>query len=101
MLTFLRPLARTMPGLPLSIRHASTLPRLPIFEAIARHDPHSTAVVHAGRFTYGQLLPDVARARDALVAERPLTGERIAFLVESSYDYVGTCPPLLDAMLTW
>lgn len=73
----------------------STLPRLPIFEAVARHDPEAVAVVHSvsGRsFTYGQLLADVSRARDRLREARngaDLDGERIAFLVENSYDYVG------------
>ncbi|ATY63184.1 2-succinylbenzoate-ligase [Cordyceps militaris] len=73
---------------------ASTLPRLPIFEAVAAHDPTSTAVVHAlsgRRFTYGELLGDVARARERLreaVDGKPLTGERVAFLIENSYDYV-------------
>ena len=73
---------------------ASTLPRLPIFEAIAKHDPKSTAVVHSisGRkFTYGELLKDVADAKDNLVKENggSIEGERIAFLVENCYDYVG------------
>ena len=74
---------------------ASSLPRLPIFEAIAGHDPCSTAVVHAAsgrRFAYGQLLGDVSRARDRLRSARgdaDLDGERIAFLVENSYDYIG------------
>lgn len=74
---------------------ASTLPRLPVFQAIASHDPQSTAVVHSlsGRqFTYGQLLHDVARAKDQLRQHangKELGGERIAFLVENSYDYVG------------
>ena len=73
---------------------ASTLPRLPIFEAIAKHDPKSTAVVHSvsGRqFTYGELLKDVADAKDNLVKEHggSIKGERIAFLVENCYDYVG------------
>lgn len=73
----------------------STLPRLPIFEAVAKHDPSSTAVVHSisGRkFTYGDLLGDVCRARDLLVKAaggRDLNGDRIAFLVENSYDYIG------------
>lgn len=76
-------------------RMVSTLPRLPLFEAISQHDPESTAVVHclSGRsFKYGELLPDVARTRDRLyeAAGKPdLRGERIAFLVENSYDYVG------------
>lgn len=76
-------------------RMASTLPRLPIFGAIAQHDPGSPAVLHSasGRsFAYGQLLGDVARARDRLREARggaDLDGERIAFIVENSYDYVG------------
>ncbi|KAK8061471.1 hypothetical protein PG994_007837 [Apiospora phragmitis] len=73
---------------------ASTLPRLPLFEAISKHDPDSTAVVHclSGRsFKYGELLPDVVRTRDRLyeaAGKSDIRGERIAFLVENSYDYV-------------
>lgn len=81
---------------------ASTLPKLPIFEAIANHDPQSTAVVHSisgRRFTYGELLKDVADSKDRLLYEAGgncLEGQRIAFLVENSYDYVGahTTPQL-------
>lgn len=60
------------------------------------HDPESTSVVHclSGRtFRYGELLPDVARARDRIyeaAGRSDLQGERIAFLVENSYDYMGT-----------
>lgn len=74
---------------------SSSLPRLPIFEAIARHDPESAAVVHSvsgRRFTYGELLGDVAEAKDKLVkgaGGKPMDGQRVAFLVENSYDYVG------------
>lgn len=73
---------------------ATLLPRLPILTAIASHDPSSTAVVHASgrRFTYGGLLGDVGRARDRLRDARggaAIDGERVAFLVENSYDYVG------------
>ena len=73
----------------------STLPRLPIFEAIASHDPDSTVVIHSKsgrRFKYGELLKDVAEAKDRLLEEahgKSLVGHRIAFLVENSYDYVG------------
>lgn len=73
----------------------STLPRLPVFEAIAKHDPDSTVVVHSASqrtFRYGELLADVRRARDRLLEEAgrsDINGERIAFLVENSYDYVG------------
>ncbi|KAJ0159360.1 Acyl-CoA synthetase family member 3, mitochondrial, partial [Colletotrichum tanaceti] len=81
-----------------SARMASTtsLPRLPLFEAISQHDPESTAVVHSlsgRRFKYGELLGDVRRARDKLLdsaGKSDLSGERIAFLVENSYDYVVT-----------
>jgi len=74
---------------------ARTLPRLPVFEAIARHDPESTVVVHSlsgRRFKYGELLGDVCNTRDRLYeasGKDDIEGERIAFLVENSYDYVG------------
>ncbi|PSR82050.1 AMP-binding enzyme-domain-containing protein [Coniella lustricola] len=79
------------------------LPRLPVFEAIASHDPASTAVVHSvsqRTFTYGELLGDVSRARDQLLqkAEREdIEGERVAFLVENGYDYVVTWLAILAA----
>lgn len=75
--------------------HSTTLPRLPIFEAIVKHDPQSTAVIHSssGRtFTYGELLGDIRKARERFYeasGKKDLNGERIAFLVENSYDYVG------------
>ena len=74
---------------------ASTLPRLPLFEAISKHDPESTAVIHAAswrHFKYGGLLRDVVNATGSLreqAGRSDLTGERIAFLVENGYDYVG------------
>ncbi|KAL1645233.1 hypothetical protein SLS58_003940 [Diplodia intermedia] len=80
---------------------ASTLPRLPVFQAIAGHDPRRTAVVHSlsnRTFSYGQLLHDVARAKDQLREKangKELHGERIAFLVENSYDYVVTLLSIL------
>jgi malonyl-CoA/methylmalonyl-CoA synthetase len=79
---------------------ASTLPKLAVFEAISKHDPKSTAVVHSGsgrRFTYGELLKDVAEAKDKLHAEagsKSIEGQRIAFLVENSYDYIGAKPQI-------
>ncbi|KAI9743604.1 MAG: hypothetical protein M1818_002920 [Claussenomyces sp. TS43310] len=82
---------------------ASTLPRLPIFEAIASHDPKSTAVVHSlsGRsFLYGGLLNDVADARERLYQAagcRDIEGQRIAFLIENGYDYVVTLLSVLAA----
>ena len=73
----------------------STLPQLPIFKAIASHNPKTVAVVHSvsGRtFTYGQLLGDVAFAKDNLInlsGETSLNGERVAFFLQNGYDYVG------------
>ncbi|KAI8629714.1 hypothetical protein F5Y19DRAFT_431590 [Xylariaceae sp. FL1651] len=80
------------------VRMASTLslPKFPIFDAISRHDPQSTAIVHclSGRsFKYGELLPDVCRVRDQILeasGKSDIRGERIAFLVENGYDYVVT-----------
>ncbi|UZP32538.1 hypothetical protein NXS19_000354 [Fusarium pseudograminearum] len=74
-------------------RMLSTLPRLPLFEAVSKHDPDSKVVVHSisGRtFKYGELLGDVSRARGRIAeaaGRQDLNGERIAFLVENSYDY--------------
>ncbi|CCC09242.1 unnamed protein product [Sordaria macrospora k-hell] len=82
---------------------ASTLPKLPVFEAISRHDPESTVVVHSnsGRtFKYGELLEDVYKTRNRLyetAGKEDLNGERIAFLVENSYDYVVTLLACLAA----
>ncbi|KAI0837159.1 acetyl-CoA synthetase-like protein [Hypoxylon sp. FL0890] len=87
------------------VRMASTLtlPKLPIFEAIASHNPQSTAVVHClsrRTFKYGELLPDISRTRDRILeaAGRPdIRGERVAFLIENSYDYVVTYLAILAA----
>lgn len=83
---------------------APTLPRLPVFEAIAKHDPGSTVVVHAPsgrRFRYGELLGDVRKARDQLIEAAgrtdDLNGERVGFMVENSYDYVVTLLAILAA----
>ena len=79
-------------------RMASTFPDLPIFRAIASHDPHSTAIIHsrsARWFTYGELLKDVEDAKVKLYEQLKSTspesigGQRVAFLVENGYDYVG------------
>ncbi|KAF1973081.1 acetyl-CoA synthetase-like protein [Bimuria novae-zelandiae CBS 107.79] len=82
---------------------ASTLPRLPIFEAIKKHDGKSTAVIHSlsGRtFTYGELVNDVAAAKDKLQKNangKSMAGERISFLVENGYDYVVTLLSIVAA----
>ncbi|TQS39395.1 hypothetical protein Golomagni_00088 [Golovinomyces magnicellulatus] len=74
----------------------STLPRIPIFEAISAHDPCSTAVIHSKsgrRFSYGQLLNDVAQEKKnlaGLLGADNCYGQRIAFMIENSYDFVVT-----------
>lgn len=74
---------------------ASTLPNSSIFKTLAQHDPKSPAIVHSqsGRsFTYGSLIHDVAAAKDDLwsrAGKKSLKGERVAFLAENGYDYVG------------
>jgi hypothetical protein len=88
-----------------SLRSLSTLPNLPLFQALKDHDPSSLAVVHSASsrsFTYGNLVADVLQAKERLLGsvggrQDSLSGERVAFLAENSYDYVGTvsllCPP--------
>lgn len=67
------------------------------------HDPQSTAVIHSisgRRFTYGELLGDVAEANEKLLKESGssgINGQRIAFLVENSYDYVVTLLAILSS----
>lgn len=80
-------------------RTIATLPRIPLFEALHRHDRNSLAVIHSASkesFTYGSLLKDVIVAKERLAAQiegdtndtKTLRGERIAFLIENGYDYV-------------
>ena len=88
-----------------SLRMASTLPKSPIFDAIAKHDPKSLAIVHSASdrsFGYGSLLHDVAAAKDNLTDlanGKSLRGERIAFLAENGYDYVGEREAFLSYIL--
>ena len=78
----------------------AALQRSPLLEAIEQHDRDSTAVVHSlsGRsFSYGSLMHDVAAAKERLLSqtgldEQSIIGERVAFLIENSYDYVGALP---------
>lgn len=77
-------------------RMASTLPKLTIFQAVAKHDPDSTAVIHSDSnqsFSYGTLLRDVASTKkriSKIMRGSPLQGERIAFFAENNYNCVGT-----------
>ncbi|GAM89382.1 hypothetical protein ANO11243_074190 [Dothideomycetidae sp. 11243] len=80
----------------IATRSLSAFRRYPLFEALVKHDPGTTAVIHSlsGReFTYGQLVNDILRkatqiSAQAGVKEDELRGERIALLIENSYDYV-------------
>lgn len=75
----------------------AAIQRSAFFEAMKAHDPQSIAVVNhdTGKtFTYRHVLNDVAAAKDRLLKEtgkdeNSIVGERIAFLVENGYDYVG------------
>ncbi|KAI9925786.1 hypothetical protein ASPWEDRAFT_173870 [Aspergillus wentii DTO 134E9] len=88
---------------PLLKRSLSTLPNLPLFQALQNHDQSSLAVVHSASsrsFTYGNLVGDVLRAKERLLhnaggKKDALPGERIAFLAENSYDYVVTLLSIL------
>jgi acyl-CoA synthetase (AMP-forming)/AMP-acid ligase II len=82
-----------------ALRQLSTLPNTTIFRALQNHDPDSLAVIHsssARSFTYGSLVADVVAAKEDLERKAAnaqggqLAGERVAFLAENSYDYVGT-----------
>ena len=90
---------------------ASTFPDLPIFRAIASHDPRSIAVIHSRserKFTYGELLKDVEGAKFTLYNQLKATstegesrgGQRVAFLVENGYDYVGAGKSCLCALVS-
>lgn len=77
-----------------AIRALSTFPNHPLFRAIQAHDPDSLAVLHSSScrsFTYGNLVADVLRSKERLAqtGQASVVGERIAFLAENSYDYVG------------
>ncbi|KAI9802737.1 MAG: hypothetical protein M1825_002759 [Sarcosagium campestre] len=81
----------------------STLPRLPVLEAIKSHDPESIAVVHypsRRSFTYGDLLNDVVASKEKLregSRSGSINGHRIAFLVENGYDYIVTYLSILSS----
>ena len=87
---------------PFQLRMASTWPDLPIFRALASHYPENIAVGHSAscrRFSYDQLLSDVDTAKARLyqqlksvaaTKDEPIGGQRVAFLVENGYNYVGS-----------
>ncbi|RMJ25451.1 AMP-binding enzyme [Aspergillus sp. HF37] len=83
-------------------RSLSTLPNLPLFHALRNHRQDTPAVVHsasARSFTYGNLVADVLEAKENLArtagGRGAVSGERVAFLAENSYDYVVTLLSIL------
>ncbi|KAF5990106.1 hypothetical protein FBULB1_253 [Fusarium bulbicola] len=80
-----------------------SLHRSAFFEAILEHEGSSVAVVEnesGASFSYSSLLNSVARAKEQLLAktgkcDTSISGERIAFLVESGYEYVVTLLAIL------
>ncbi|KAF5247314.1 hypothetical protein FANTH_6405 [Fusarium anthophilum] len=80
-----------------------SLHRSAFFEAILKHEGSSVAVVEnesGASFSYSSLLNNVARAKEKLLAktqkcDASISGERIAFLVESGYEYVVTLLAIL------
>ncbi|KAF4454158.1 hypothetical protein F53441_3293 [Fusarium austroafricanum] len=80
-----------------------TLHRSAFFEAILGHEGSSVAVVEnetGASFSYRSLLNSVAQAKKQLLintgkCDTSISGERIAFLVESGYEYVVTLLAIL------
>lgn len=74
---------------------ATALQRSSFIEAIQKHDPSSLAILEndsGASFSYGTLLNSIAHAKDELLCKAgraDISGERIAFMVESGYEYVG------------
>lgn len=74
-----------------------SLHRSAFFEAILKHEGSSVAVVEnesGASFSYSSLLNSVAHAKEQLLAktgkcDTSISGERITFMVESGYEYVG------------
>lgn len=66
-------------------------------QAIQKHEPSSVAVVEndsGASFSYRSLLHAIARAKELLLlkagrSDATISGERIAFIIEPGFDYVG------------
>lgn len=86
---------------------AATITCTPFFETLREHDSPSTAIIdprYGLAFSYRSLLRDVVRAQHQLRQKmgkgHDVAGERIAFVIENGYDYVGTLS-LLQNMSTF
>jgi hypothetical protein len=78
---------------------AASLHRTPLLSTFGQQDVSSTAIINqfsGASFPYGSLLRDIARARQgfltAVGGKSDLAGERIGFIVENGYSYVGKSP---------
>lgn len=78
-----------------------SLQRSAFLEAIRKHEPSSVAVVEnatGANFSYRSLLHGVVRAKELLLlqtgrSDATISGERVAFMVENGFDYVGKRVP--------
>ena len=74
---------------------SASLHLTPLLKALNEPDASSIAIVSQNTgvaFSYGSLLRDVARARYALLQSvdgKSLAGQRIGFIVENGYSFVG------------
>jgi hypothetical protein len=74
---------------------AITLQRSAFLEAIQKHDQSSIAVVESDSgesFSYHTLLNNIVCTKELLLSKMgkdDVSGERIAFMVESGFQYVG------------
>lgn len=74
---------------------SASLHRTPLLKVLSEQDASSIAIVNQSSgtaFSYGSLLRDATRVRHRLlksVGDRSLAGERIGFIVENGYGYVG------------
>ncbi|KAI6754708.1 hypothetical protein HG530_012460 [Fusarium avenaceum] len=82
---------------------AITLQRSAFVEAIRKHDQSSIAVVESESgecFSYDTLLKSIAGAKELLLSKTgkdDISGERVAFMVESGFQYVVTLLSILAA----
>ncbi|KAH6951950.1 hypothetical protein DER45DRAFT_529336 [Fusarium avenaceum] len=82
---------------------AITLQRSAFLEAIRKHDQSSIAVVESESgesFSYDTLLKSIAGAKELLLSKTgkdDIFGERVAFMVESGFQYVVTLLSILAA----
>ncbi|RPA86898.1 acetyl-CoA synthetase-like protein [Ascobolus immersus RN42] len=91
-----RPLRANFCRAPLTHRTLSTLPKLPLFEALVSHDPNSIAIRHVEsgkKFTYGDLLQQTVFMKEKLLNDAgrdSLDGARVTTLVNNGFQFAST-----------